>query len=75
MDLLRPLRYLIRIPLLLLHLVAGVPIALVFMSRWLGSTPTQEGPLERKALRIWSKTVCRISGCGSRSADRLWRPP
>ncbi len=62
MDLMRPLLYAIRLPLILAHLVVGVPIALIFMSRWLKDVETSEGPMGRKALRIWSKGICRIFG-------------
>lgn len=48
--------------MLLLHLTIGVPIALVFMSRRLENVATREGPLGRKALRIWSQTLCRAFG-------------
>jgi 1-acyl-sn-glycerol-3-phosphate acyltransferase len=62
-DALRPLRYLWRTPALLLHLVVGLPIALVCMNPLTAHFTLRGGErLDHRAIRAWSTVMLRIFG-------------
>lgn len=65
-DLLRPLRYLWRVPLLLLHIVAAILIAVLLMS-WSQRQVMHDGrePLPHRAIRWWATMLLRIFGLRS----------
>jgi len=59
----RPLRYLLRIPLLLIHVVAGLPFTLLFVNP-LGKKIRigNHDNMHQLMIRWWSRGVCRIFG-------------
>lgn len=65
-DRLRPLRYLYRVPLLLLHIVLAVLLATCVMS-WNRQRVTENGrePLAHMLIRWWSTALMRIFGLRS----------
>jgi 1-acyl-sn-glycerol-3-phosphate acyltransferase len=61
-DALRPLRYLWRVPLLLLHLLVGLPLALILLNP-LGARMSLAGErLDHRAIRGWAGILLRIFG-------------
>ena len=66
-DRLRPLRYLLRVPLLLLHVVASLPVALLLIALPTASLRLRSGErVDHRAIRIWSAGLLRIFGFRSR---------
>lgn len=65
-DRLRPLRYVWRVPLLLLHVVFGVLVCLLILS-WAGGV-MKDGrePLAHRTIRLWSTLLLRVFGFRSR---------
>jgi 1-acyl-sn-glycerol-3-phosphate acyltransferase len=65
-DLLRPLRYLWRVPLLLLHIVLGILLC-AFILSWNQHVVMQNGrePFAHRMIRWWSTTLMRIFGLRS----------
>lgn len=65
-DLLRPLRYLWRIPLLLLHIVLGILMCSLILS-WNRHAAMENGrePFAHRAIRWWSTSVLRTFGLRS----------
>jgi lyso-ornithine lipid O-acyltransferase len=65
-DLLRPLRYLWRVPLLLLHVVLGILLC-GFILTWNRHAVMKNGrePFTHRMIRIWSKGLMRIFGLRS----------
>ncbi|WP_266160609.1 lysophospholipid acyltransferase family protein [Dyella silvatica] len=65
-DLLRPLRYLWRVPLLLLHVLFGVLLCTLILS-WNRQAVMKNGrePLAHRTIRWWSTVLLRIFGLRS----------
>jgi 1-acyl-sn-glycerol-3-phosphate acyltransferase len=65
-DLLRPLRYLMRVPLLLLHIVLGMMLC-GFILSWNQHAVMKDGrePLVHRMIRWWSRYLLRIFGLRS----------
>ena len=61
-SLLRALRYLIRVPMLLVHLVVMLPITLVLMGPGLGALTFGGERLELKVARWWSAGLLKVFG-------------
>jgi 1-acyl-sn-glycerol-3-phosphate acyltransferase len=62
-DAFRPLRYLWRTPALLLHLLVGLPLALLCMTPLTGRLALPGGErLDHRAIRAWSTVMLRIFG-------------
>ncbi len=62
-DWLRPLRYLWRVPLLLVHIVAGIGLC-VFVMSWNRDAVMREGhePLAHRLQRAWSRRLLAVFG-------------
>jgi 1-acyl-sn-glycerol-3-phosphate acyltransferase len=58
----RPLRYLVRVPLLLLHLGVGLPITLLLINPLSARTRLGGERLDHLAIRTWSLGMMRIFG-------------
>ncbi|HEY0197347.1 MAG TPA: lysophospholipid acyltransferase family protein [Rhodanobacter sp.] len=65
-DLLRPLRYLLRVPLLLLHIVLGILLCALILS-WNQDAVMKNGrePFVHRMIRWWSRYLLRIFGLRS----------
>jgi 1-acyl-sn-glycerol-3-phosphate acyltransferase len=65
-DLLRPLRYLWRVPLLLLHIVLGILLCSLILS-WNQQAVMKNGrePFVHRMIRWWSTTLLRVFGLRS----------
>ncbi|HEV2606444.1 MAG TPA: lysophospholipid acyltransferase family protein [Xanthomonadaceae bacterium] len=62
-DWLRPLRYLLRVPLLLLHVVVSLPVALLLIALPTASLRLRSGErVDHRAIRAWSAGLLRIFG-------------
>jgi 1-acyl-sn-glycerol-3-phosphate acyltransferase len=62
-DWLRPLRYLLRVPLLLLHALIPLPIALLLIALPTASLRLRSGErVDHRAIRAWSAGLLRIFG-------------
>ena len=62
-DALRPLRYLLRIPLLLLHLLVSLPITLLLIALPSAALRLPSGErVDHRAIRAWSAGLLRIFG-------------
>ncbi len=61
-DLLRPLRYLWRTPLLLVHLLVALPLTVLMMNRWSARLMIRGESLEHRTVRWWSGRLVRIFG-------------
>lgn len=61
-DLLRPLRYALRVPLLLLHLLVSLPLTLLLINRLTARVRPGGERLDHRAIRWWSRTLVRIFG-------------
>ena len=60
-DAMRPLRYLVRVPLLLLHVLVAIPIGL-FTQNALFARIGRDEPLDQRCVRWWTGTLLRIFG-------------
>lgn len=58
----RPLRYLWRVPLLLLHLLVAIPVALLVQSRWASRRRRGDEPLNLWLVRWWTRSMLHIIG-------------
>jgi 1-acyl-sn-glycerol-3-phosphate acyltransferase len=65
-DLLRPLRYLLRVPVLLLHILLGILLCSLILS-WNQDAVMKNGrePFVHKMIRWWSRYLLRIFGLRS----------
>jgi lyso-ornithine lipid O-acyltransferase len=70
-DRLRPLRYLWRVPLLLLHIVFGVVLCALILSWTNGVMRNGREPFGHRTIRLWSIILLRIFGFRSR---RIGKP-
>src|SRR5690606_21819569 len=61
-DLLRPLRYAYRVPLLLLHLLIALPLTLLLINDFSARIRVAGVPLPHWAIRLWSSGMMRIFG-------------
>jgi len=62
-DWLRPLRYLLRVPLLLLHILVSLPVALLLIALPTASLRLRSGErVDHRAIRAWSAGLLRIFG-------------
>jgi len=62
-DWLRPLRYTLRVPLLLLHVVVSLPVALLLIALPTASMRLRSGErVDHRAIRAWSAVLLRIFG-------------
>lgn len=66
-DLLRPLRYLWRVPLVLLHIVSGILLCALLLS-WSQQVVMKNGrePFAHRMIRLWSVILLRIFGLRAR---------
>lgn len=58
----RPLRYLWRVPFLVLHLVVGLPITLLMINPLSARVTVYDERLDHRIIRLWSATMMRIFG-------------
>lgn len=61
-DPLRPLRYLLRTPVLLVHVIMAAPIALLVLNPLAARIPVRGSTLEKFMVRWWSGVLLRIFG-------------
>lgn len=61
-DLLRPLRYLWRTPLLLVHMLLALPFTVLLMNRFSARLMIRGESLEHRVVRWWSGRLIRIFG-------------
>lgn len=61
-DLLRPLRYLWRVPLLLVHMLLALPFTVLMMNRFSARLMIRGESLEHRMVRWWSGRLVRIFG-------------
>ncbi|WP_426687758.1 lysophospholipid acyltransferase family protein [Rhodanobacter ginsengiterrae] len=75
-DLLRPLRYLWRVPLVLLHIVLGILLCGLLLS-WNQHAVMRNGrePFAHRMIRLWSVTLLRIFGMRARRFGEPQRDP
>lgn len=75
-DLLRPLRYLWRVPLLLLHIVLGIGLCSLILS-WNQHVVMKDGrePFAHRMIRWWSVILLRIFGLRSVRIGQPQRDP
>lgn len=72
-DLLRPLRYGWRVPLLLLHLIIGLPLTLLCINRFTARWSIDGERVDHRAIRTWSGGLMRIFGFRVRRVNRPLR--
>lgn len=63
----RPLRYLVRTPLLLAHIVVGLPLTVTALNPLLGKIPVGKRRLDQFMISWWSGTLLRVFGFRIRS--------
>ena len=73
--LLTPFRFIIRLVLLLLHALLGLPLALAFSNRFGRSVEIGDGTLEDFMLVWWARALCRLFGLRSRVSGELADAP
>lgn len=75
-DLLRPLRYLWRVPLVLLHIVLGILLCSLILS-WNQNVVMANGrePFAHRMIRLWSTGLLRIFGLRPRRIGKPLRDP
>ena len=61
-DPLRPLRYVLRVPLLLLHIVLGLPPTLLLINRFTARWTLDGERVDHRVIRAWSGGLMRIFG-------------
>ena len=62
-DPMRPLRYLVRVPLIVLHLLVSLPLTLLTINTLGERVRTRSGEcLEHRAIRWWQATLMRLFG-------------
>lgn len=61
-DWLRPLRYLVRVPLLLLHLLVSLPLTLLMINPLTARIRLRGERLDHRAIRWWSRMLLRVFG-------------
>lgn len=62
-DWMRPLRYLVRVPLVLVHLFVGLPITLILLTPPFRRLRDRHGePIDHRAIRWWSGVLANIFG-------------
>jgi 1-acyl-sn-glycerol-3-phosphate acyltransferase len=73
--LLMPFRFAIRLVLLLLHAVVGLPVALIFSNRFGRSVESGGRTLEDIMLVWWARMLCRIFGLRTRRSGEVASAP
>jgi 1-acyl-sn-glycerol-3-phosphate acyltransferase len=75
-DLMRPLRYLWRVPLVVLHVVLGILLCALLLS-WNQQAVMKNGrePFPHRMIRLWSVTLLRILGMRARRFGEALRDP
>ena len=75
-DPLRPLRYLWRVPLVLLHIVLGILLCALLLG-WTQQVVMKNGrePFSHRMIRAWSVTLLRIFGMRPRRFGQAQRDP
>jgi 1-acyl-sn-glycerol-3-phosphate acyltransferase len=66
-----PLRLIWRLPLLLIHIVIGIPLVLLSFLPGIRQVPVGSMRLHQWTHRAWSRTMLRIIGCRLRVAGEL----
>lgn len=61
-DPLRPLRYLLRVPLLLVHLLVALPVTVLLINPLTARIVTSGERLDHRLIRWWSRAMVRIFG-------------
>jgi len=69
-DLMRPVRYAWRTPLLLLHLLLGLPLTLLLINRFTARWTLDGERVDHRAIRAWSGGLLRIFGFRIRRINR-----
>ena len=75
-DLLRPLRYVWRVPLLLVHIVLGILLCSLLLS-WTQQVVMKNGrePFAHRMIRAWSLSLLRVFGMRARRFGEAQRDP
>lgn len=60
-DWLRPIRYAYRVPLLVLHMLMAIPVALLTQNAWFARHGRGE-PWDQRCVRWWTRNLLRIFG-------------
>ena len=59
----RALRYALRVPFLLWHVLVHLPVAVLLMTPWIGRVRLRSGErLDHRAIRLWSAGLMRVFG-------------
>jgi 1-acyl-sn-glycerol-3-phosphate acyltransferase len=66
-DFMRPLRYLLRGPLLALHIVLSLPLAVLALNPWFSRIPVGQRRFDQFMISWWSGTLVRLFGFRIRS--------
>jgi len=61
-DLMRPLRYVVRAPLLLLHIALSLPLAIIALNPLLSRVPIGKRRFDHCMISWWSGTIVRLFG-------------
>ena len=61
-DWLRPLRFALRTPLLLLHLLLALPATVLLINRWTARRRIGGERLDHRVIRWWQGTLVRLFG-------------
>src|SRR5690606_17455780 len=69
-DLLRPLRYALRVPLLILHLLVSLPLTLLLINPLSARIRVGGERLDHRAIRWWSRMLVRVFGMRVRTVGR-----
>lgn len=74
-DLLRPVRYALRVPVLLLHIGLGLPLTLALINRFTARWTLDGERVDHRAIRWWSGGLMRIFGFRLRRVGQPLRGP
>ncbi len=66
-DFMRPLRYLVRGPLLALHIALSLPLAVLALNPWFARIPVGQRQFDQFMISWWSGTLVRLFGFRIRS--------
>lgn len=69
-DLMRPLRYAVRVPLLTLHLLLGLPLTLILINRYTARWTLDGERVDHRAIRLWSVGLMRVFGFRTRRINQ-----
>ncbi len=72
-DLIRPLRYVWRVPLLLAHLILGLPVTLLLINRLTARWSVDGERVDHRVIRAWSTGLMRVFGMRVRRVNQPLR--